>query len=322
MSQLTKSLALSAVTVLLSSSAAVVASAQGAAPAPAATGTATVGTAGATAETPAGIDVTPAENPDIGDPGCFMIDQISGFRGRVGGGVQYYGPIGGAYNNFSTTFPQTVSITTGGAGGVTAAVASTETSIKSFSLWLAPSLDYFIVQNLSIGGLFAVDTGFGTYESKTNTQVVSAGGTNNTSTTNKGDLPTVTSFTLMPRVGYLIRINDRLSFWPRVGIGYFSGTNSLVSTQATVDSTGKATTTSYTQSTNVHSLIMQLDVGIIYQITDNVFFRVAPGVAFSSGGGGKVTYSASNGPAPADQSGDGSVFQFELSSGFGANFSL
>jgi hypothetical protein len=309
MSQLTKSLALSAVTVLLSSSAAVVASAQGTAPAPVATGTATVNTTRATAETPAGVDVTPAENPDIGDPGCFIIDQISGFRGRVGGGVQYYGPIGVAYNNFSTTLAPQIAL-----GPTTASITTTETSINSWSIWLAPSLDYFLVQNVSVGGLFAVDTGFGSYDAKTTT--VTAGGSNSSST--KGDLPTVTSFTLMPRVGYLLRINDRLSFWPRVGLGYFSGTNALVGTS--VDAAGKATTV--TTSTNVRSLIMQLDVGIIYQITDNVFFRVAPSVTFSSGGSGKVTYSASQGNAPPDQSGEGKVFQFELTSGFGANFSL
>ena len=58
---------------------------------------------------------------------------------------------------------------------------------------------------------------------------------------------------------------------------------------------------------------------IVYQITDNVFFRAAPAVTFSSGGSSTVKYK--NGATP-DSSGDGSAFQFELVSGFGANFSL
>ena len=320
MSQLTKSLVLSAVTVLAVASAAGTASAQltpaAPAPAPVATTTTSTTAVGTGATAPGGaLDATPVENPDIGDPGCFMIDQLSGFRGRVGGGVQYYGPIGAAYNNFSTTLAPQIQLS-----ATNSSITTTETSIKSWSIWLAPSLDYFIVQNLSVGGLFAVDTGFGSYDSKTTTQTV--GGISTASA--KGDLPTVTSFTLMPRVGYLIRISDRLSFWPRVGIGYFSGTNALVESRTVPSADGKSSTTqNITTSTNVHSLIMQLDVGLIYQITDNVFFRVAPGVAFSSGGAGKVTYAASNGTnAPPDQSGDGSVFQFELSTGFGANFSL
>ena len=271
-----------------------------------ATGTTTATT---TTPPPVGIDVTPATNPDLGDPGAFVIDQISGFRGRVGGGVQYYGPLGVAYNNFSTTLAPQITLSASNPNIVT-----TETSIKSWSIWFAPSLDYFIVQNISVGALLAVDAGFGSASTKTTTQSLTGSSSANAS----GDLPTVTSFTLMPRVGYLLRINDRLSFWPRLGVGYFSGSNALVSAGA--DSTGKLQ--QITTTTNVHSLIMQFDVGLIYQVTDNVFFRIAPSVTFSTGGAGKVTYTASNGNTPPDQTGDGSVFQFELTSGFGANFSL
>jgi hypothetical protein len=283
-----------------------------AAPAPAAPGataSATVGTGGAaaTATGPAVDYCNPATNatPDLGCAGTFVIDQVSGFRGRVGGGVSYYGPLGVAYNTFSAPSGQVVNFT-----GTAPSVSQSETTIKSWSIWLSPSIDYFLVPNLSIGGLFSVDTTFGSAETKITT--TSASGP--TVKTQQNDLPSVTSFTLIPRLGYLLRVNDRLSFWPRVGLGYFSGSN--VSVQPSSDGT---TISNVTRETNIRSLIVQIDVGVIYQITDNVFFRASPAVTFSSGGSSTVKYK--NGASP-DSEGSGSAFQFEITSGFGANFSL
>jgi len=233
-----------------------------------------------------------------------VIDQLSGFRGRVGGGVQYYGPLGLAYNTFDINpKPQL------GAGG--ASITTTQTTINSWSLWLAPSLDYFLVDNFSIGGLFSVDTTFGNAKSQTTT--VSAAGTTQGNPVST-DLPAVTSFTLMPRIGYLIRLNDRISFWPRVGVGYFYGANTII--------LPKDATSTYTQTSSISSLLFQIDIAFIYQITDNVFFRAAPAISFSSGGGGKVTYGNNPPTGISDQSGDGSALQFEITSGFGANFTL
>ena len=90
-----------------------------------------------------------------------------------------------------------------------------------------------------------------------------------------------------------------------------------MSVQPSSDSAG--TISNVTRETNIRSLIVQLDVGIIYQITDNVFFRAAPAVTFSSGGSSTVKYK--NGASP-DSEGSGSAFQFEIATGFGANFSL
>jgi len=128
----------------------------------------------------------------------------------------------------------------------------------------------------------------------------------------------VTSFTLMPRVGYFIRVDTRLSFWPRFGMGYFSGSNAIVQTQQNAGGTGVST---YTTTRSISTILMQLDVGIIYQITDNVFFRAAPGVSFSYNGNSKVKYEGGT-TTQGEQSGDGKAFQFELTTGFGANFSL
>ncbi len=283
-----------------------VASAQDPAAAPPVTttvgATATVGTeTAAAAAAPSAVSEV-----DLGKPGTFVIDQVSGFRGRVGGGVGFYGPLGVAYNSFSGATGQQVDFS-----GTTPVATSTETTIRSWSIWLAPSIDYFLVENLSIGGLFAVDTTFGSAELKTTRQTPAGNQINSAET----DLPTVTSFTLMPRVGYFLRVySDRVSLWPRVGLGYFRGSN------ATVMGSGSGASS---QTQSVDALLLQLDVGIIYQITDNVFFRIAPAVTFSTNGGSTVKYK--NLPASSalrDAEGDGSAFQFELTSGFGANFSL
>lgn len=256
--------------------------------------------------------------PDIGEVGAFVIDQVSGFRGRVGGGVGFYGPIGLAYNTFEGQSGTSLNW----ADPTKPTASSTQTTINSWSLFLAPSIDYFIAPNVSVGGLFAFDTTFGSSQSKTTKQT--SGGT----VIEQGpeqDLPTVRSFTLMPRVGYLIRMDTRLSFWPRLGVGYFSGSNVIVGSEVDqrntpLDPTDDKTVT-VARTANISSLLFQLDLGVIYQITDNVFFRVAPAIAFSYDGSSKVTYKGDGVNIPA-QEGSGKAFQFELTSGFGANFSL
>ena len=60
---------------------------------------------------------------------------------------------------------------------------------------IAPSADYFVAPNVSVGALLGLSM---------------------TSVTG-GD---VTTFGLMPRVGYSLSLTDVLSIWPRIGIGY------------------------------------------------------------------------------------------------------
>jgi hypothetical protein len=274
-------------------------------PAPAPAPVAAPAPAPAPAATPAPAAAAPGAAPihDLGDTGTFVIDQVSGFRGRLGGGVSYYGPLGVAYNSFTTPLaPEIVydPVTK------TSTISTTERSIHSTSIWLAPSIDYFFAPNVSVGGLFAVDATFGGYSENT---TVTAG---NPPTATKipektGDLATTISFTIMPRIGYFFRINDRISIWPRVGLGYFYGSNKSFAN----DTTGGSSK----QSVSVW--LAEIDAALIYQITDNVFFRAAPGVAFSMSGSGSVVSTGK-----PDQSGDGKAFQFELTSGFGANFNL
>ena len=65
---------------------------------------------------------------------------------------------------------------------------------------IAPSADYFVIPNLSIGGIIGVATG--------STDV---GG---------GVSADTTKFIISPRIGYVVRLADSLSLWPRLGIQY------------------------------------------------------------------------------------------------------
>jgi hypothetical protein len=78
-------------------------------------------------------------------------------------------------------------------------VVRTSTSMGGGSttdIVIAPSGDYFIAPNISVGALVGFANGSAT----------------------GGD---VTTFGLMPRAGYSLSLTDVLSIWPRLGIGYF-----------------------------------------------------------------------------------------------------
>ncbi|MFI5301393.1 MAG: hypothetical protein ACHREM_25180 [Polyangiales bacterium] len=240
---------------------------------------------------------------ELGCRGTFVLDQVSGFRGRVGGGVGYFGPFGFAYNSFDT--PSTPFVTGTGAN---ATVSSSDTTVKSYTFYIAPSLDYFLADNFSFGGLIEFSVGWG----NAHTAYTTSGGTGTTPNPVDTTLSTTISFTIMPRLGYLIHVTDRIALWPRIGIGYFIGSNGAV--EYVNNAPTPATTT-------IKALMFQFDFGVIYQITDTVFLRAAPSIAFSSGGSGSHNYDTPT-PTSPNASGDGSAFQFEINTGIGANFSL
>jgi hypothetical protein len=217
---------------------------------------------------------------DVGTPlggrGTLSIDQLSGFRmsaiGGNGYGVGYSGIIG-----FST---QSVAQDQPGGGTTTGHYTS---------FWIAPSADYFVIDHLSIGGLLEVAT------TSANRDQLAPGNT----TVNVG-LPTQTSITFLPRIGWMFAVSDRFGIWPRLGLGYGSHSEAL------------GTQTSDTFS----SFLLDLDVGFLYRINENWFIKGAPEITFASGSdsapiGNNATVSVHE-----------SVFQFGLVGGIGVMFNL
>jgi len=76
---------------------------------------------------------------------------------------------------------------------------------SSTNLTLRPAIDYFVLNNVSVGGFVGLD-------------YTSAGGAHST------------TFAIGPRVGYNLSFSERFSFWPKLGFSYSSSSASGDST--------------------------------------------------------------------------------------------
>jgi hypothetical protein len=181
-----------------------------------------------------------------GGRGQFVLDQISGFRASAApspnGAFSYSGMVGFAFSRLNyDKFDNS--------GG-------SETYTYT-SFWLAPSLDWFPTDHLSIGGLVEISTTSGSFGDKEN---ANAG-------VRTYDLPTTTNFTILPRIGYMIPLggeNARFAIWPRVGAGYAfrqfatAGNNNL---DAKITYSG---------------FELDADVGFLLRVNETFFFKLAP----------------------------------------------
>ena len=215
----------------------------------------------------------------IGARGQLAIDQISGFRVSTDGSLSYYGPLG-----FSTRSYDAGSLVPNRG----------DTTLHYTTFWLAPSADYFVIDNLSVGGLLELSTTSSSIDFPTGN-----GATQNISQ------PTTTNVTILPRVGYLIGLSNRFAIWPRGGLGYISRQSvnpSVDPANATKDSFG--------------SFIMDVDVGFLFRLSNTFFIKAAPELTFSLGGSHSVE------EANVTRSANASIFQFGLVSGIGGFIDL
>ncbi len=177
-----------------------------------------------------------------GGRGQFVLDQISGFRASsapgTNGSFSYSGFIGFSYSHFSVDHGNPP-------GGYDA--------YNYTSFWLAPSLDYFVVEHLSVGALVEISTTSASRDTQdqVNARVVTT------------PLPATLNITLLPRVGYMIPIGDwhngRFAIWPRIGAGY-------ASRQYTV-SDAKLTFSGFE---------LNADVGFLLRVNETFFLKIAP----------------------------------------------
>lgn len=212
-----------------------------------------------------------------GERGQLSVDTLVGLR-LSGSGVAYAGPIGfltSSASEDSANNNQTLTTTS-----------------SSRTLWLAPSADYFVIDHLSVGGFIEV--------ANTATSIETKGGPVTTTV----DLPSTTSFTLMPRVGYLIPIGERFGVWPRGGVGYFS----RQTVSANVNNNAKQT---------FSAVGTQIQVPFLFRITETFYLHASPDLIFTFGGSSSTTNNANT-----TVSFDARAFQFGLFSGLGALIDL
>ena len=179
-----------------------------------------------------------------GEAGTLALDQLSGFRTSSAGGFGYAAPLGFGFQSLH-------------AEGVAGGPAVTQ---RVTTFYVAPSLDVFVLDRFSVGGLVEF-----AWQNQS-LELTPPGGAST-----KTGLAATTSFTVLPRIGYLIPLGDRVAIWPRLGVGYGS-------LQTPIDAVGKVTT---------GSLLVDVDVGLLYRIDETFFLRIAPELTLSPTGSRK-----------------------------------
>ncbi len=212
-----------------------------------------------------------AQMVEAGHRGSLVFDDLSGFRASTIGGVGYAGPIGVSAQSVNEA-------TIGGVNGDTDTYHYT-------TFWFAPSLDVFVINHLSIGGLIEVavtSSNLDSYRIRLNA----------TATTT---FPTTTDLTFIPRVGWLFDVTQRFGIWPRVGFGW-------AERQAALPNSNNSDT--------LQSFVIDVDCGFIYRATSDWFIRAAP--EFTIGPG---SHSVTTGNT--ETSANATLASFTFAGGFG-----
>jgi hypothetical protein len=118
---------------------------------------------------------------------------------------------------------------------------------SSWDLTLAPSVDYFVLRNLSVGGYVMYEHDYVT--PPYNPPVIAVA--------NAGKYA-YNLFGVGPRIGYHIRFNDRLSAWPKLSLVFSDSTT-----------TGGFWT---------ESVLVEVDVPLLLHLAPHFFAGLGPGV--------------------------------------------
>jgi hypothetical protein len=142
-----------------------------------------------------------------------------------------------------------------------------------------------VTEHLSLGGLVEIGHTWGSIEQPAL----------------RLDLPGTTSLTFLPRAGFYVPIGDRFGVWPRAGLGWRSVESAqLVSGGVIARETFR-------------SMLLDVDVSVVYRFNEQFFMRVGPEIAVTLGG--KVTEESGGTSIGAD----GAVVQISGVFGFGVN---
>ncbi len=170
---------------------------------------------------------------------------------------------------------------------VTPGGPASETSTTS--VWFAPAADFFVTEHLSLGGRIEIGHSWGAVED---------GG-------RRIELPGTTSMTFLPRVGFYVPFSDRIGLWPRAGLGWSS-----------VESVSFLSTGSAPSRETVRSMVLDVDLSLVYRFGETFFMRAGPEVGVTLGGRRTVETGGTS------AGGGASVLNISGVVGFGMNLEL
>ncbi len=161
--------------------------------------------------------------------------------------------------------------------------------IKTTTFWFAPSADVFVTDHLSVGGVLEYAHTSGTS---------SDGG-------QETDLPGTTTLLFLPRIGFYAPFGDRFGLWPRLAFGWTS-----------VDSVQFASSGGVPLRDTFRSMVLDVDVSLVYRFNETFFTKVGPEVGVTLGGRHTQDVGGTSSAAEA------SVLQISGTIAFGANVEL
>ncbi|WP_437835635.1 hypothetical protein [Sorangium sp. So ce1153] len=184
----------------------------------------------------AGARASEPEIDHFGGRGQVALDNVVGVTTEGG----HLGPnmIAGARNQQSW----------GAAGytGILGYTFSDTRSSRTHTGWISPSMDVFVTDQLSVGGTLGLSYMSG--KSRMPDDYIAKGHS--------------LAFSVVPRVGYAIALNEPITLWPRVGLGY-SGARAEAIWQDEAHQ-------------SMSALIGVADLGLVYRPTKHVYLHVAP----------------------------------------------
>lgn len=125
-------------------------------------------------------------------------------------------------------------------------------------------------------------------------------------------IPGATLLGFAPRVGYVVPLNDRLAFWPRGGIAFYS----MKSQREQTSNTGVTSTSTVTDTL----FSLDLDPQLVWTPLPHVLVHAGPLANLPFTGAHETAFA--QGPDLKERSDHLRVFHFGVSAGFGAWFDL
>ena len=222
-------------------------------------------------------EVRPLMSP-TGGRGQLNIDQLGAYRIGTFSGLSYSGILGFAVQKFSyDTQPGTV-------------------TDHYTTFWIAPAADYFVLDHFSIGGFLEVSSTSGSRDRPINP------------TQNVNDkIPAATNFTLLPRIGWMFPLGDRIGIWPRGGIGWASRQTPVSGSVGTNNP----------EVETYSSVILDLEVPVLFRFNETFYLSGTPQFLTSLGGSNSTFDNANR-----EISSSGSFLQFAVTIGFGVLLDL